>query len=354
MLNHIIIEDVAKIAKGIDISKCEGKSFLITGANGLIARYIVETLIYLNNNKLKTKCKIIALCRNEKDAIQKFGSYKDREDFKLLIQTVEDCIEYHEKVDYIIHAASQANTRKFYIDPVGTLSANTIGTYNLLNYAKEKKIQGFLFISSGAIYGTSNETIKFVDENEYYEIDPLRLDSCYAEGKKMAENMCYCFYKQFSTPTKIVRVGHTYGPGINLMDGRVFSDFVKNILNSEDLIINSDGKAMRPFCYLTDLIIGLFLVLFKGKSGEAYNLANNECLVSINELAKILTESAFKERDIKVIKKTQGNETTNTNGILSVSTDKIYQLGWKPVIGIEEGFKRTVTSFEEECLLEKL
>lgn len=354
MINRIIAEDVIKIAQSIDISKCEGKSFLITGANGLIARYIVETLIYINNNKLNKKCKIIALCRNEKDAIKKFCHYKDREDFELLIQTVEDRIKYHENIDYIIHAASQANTKMFYTDPVGTLSANTIGTCNLLNYAKEKNVEGFLFISSGAVYGTSDKTIEFVQENKYYEIDPLRLESCYAEGKKMAENMCYCFYKQFDIPTKIVRIGHTYGPGMNLMDGRVFSDFVKNILDNKNLVINSDGKAIRPFCYLTDAIIGLFLVLFKGKSGEAYNMANNECLLSINELAKVLTEKVFKEKNIKVIKKTQSNNTTDLKGIISVSTDKIHQLGWKPVIGIEEGFKRTVISFEEERSLEKL
>ena len=185
-------------------------------------------------------------------------------------------MKYTESVDYIIHAASQANTKLFYSDPVGTLSANTIGTYNLLKYANEKKVKGFLFFSSGAVYGDTSIATEFIKENQYYQIDPLEITSCYSESKKMAENMCFSFYKQFNLPIKIIRIGHTYGPGINLNDGRVFSDFIKNILDNKDLVIKSDGEAKRAFCYITDAINAFFLVLFNGKSGEAYNMSNNE------------------------------------------------------------------------------
>lgn len=301
MLTSIIREDIEQISKNIDTSKCEGNTFLITGANGLLARYIVETLIYLNDYKLKKRCKIIALCRNNNDAISKFSEYIYRTDFKLLIQTVEEEIKYTESVDYIIHAASQANTKLFYSDPVGTLSANTIGTYNLLKYANEKKVKGFLFFSSGAVYGDTSIATEFIKENQYYQIDPLEITSCYSESKKMAENMCFSFYKQFNLPIKIIRIGHTYGPGINLNDGRVFSDFIKNILDNKDLVIKSDGEAKRAFCYITDAINAFFLVLFNGKSGEAYNMSNNDYFVSIKELAEILTEKVFKDKGIDII-----------------------------------------------------
>ena len=349
MLNSIIREDIEEIAKNIDISKCEGNTFLITGANGLLARYIVETLIYLNDCKLKINCKIVALCRNKNDAIKKFGDYINRPDFKLLIQTVEEDIKYAKSVDYIIHAASQANTKVFYSDPVGTLSANTIGTYNLLKYANEKKVKGFLFFSSGSVYGDASMATEFVKENQYYSIDPLEITSCYSESKKMAENMCFSFHKQFNLPTKIIRIGHTYGPGIDLNDGRVFSDFIKSILNNQDLVIKSDGEAKRAFCYLTDAINAFFLVLFNGKAGEAYNMSNNDCFVSVKELAKILTKKVFKDKGIGIVfNYSEGKYTVNNKGNVSICTNKIYKLGWEPKISIEEGFRRTVRSFQDE------
>ena len=117
----------------------------------------------------------------------------------------------------------------------------------------------------------------------------------------ITKNMCFSFYKQFNLPIKIIRIGHTYGPGINLNDGRVFSDFIKNILDNKDLVIKSDGEAKRAFCYITDAINAFFLVLFNGKSGEAYNMSNNDYFVSIKELAEILTEKVFKDKGIDII-----------------------------------------------------
>ncbi|GMQ63302.1 NAD-dependent epimerase/dehydratase family protein [Vallitalea maricola] len=347
-MNDIILEDMEYIIKYIDVEMFKGNTFLITGANGLLGRYMVELLMYINNNILdEDYCKIFALSRNEIDLKKKFSKYIDKKYFEIIIQNVEDDIYIDDKIDYIIHAASQANTKSFKIDPVGTLSANTIGTFNLLNFAKRKKIKSFLFFSSGAVYGDISCATEPVKENQYYSLNPLNTNSCYAEGKKMGENMCYCFYKQFGIPTKIVRIGHTYGPGINLYDGRVFSDFVRNIINDENLIIRSNGKAKRPFCYISDAIVAFNLVLFKGNSGEAYNVVNNNCYVSINELADILVNKIFKEKKLKIISKDMNQATNKSNnlGLTVLDSNKINKLGWIPKISIDEGFKRTVESF---------
>ncbi len=348
-MNKIILDDMIYISANVDIDKCNGMTFLITGANGLLAKYMVDVLIYLNDNCLKEKCTIVALCRNKLDAEYKFKDYILREDFQLLIQNVEEYIKACGELDYVIHAASQANTKQFGVDPVGTLSANTIGTYNLLKLATSKRAKGFLFFSSGAVYGDISEATEFIKETQYFPLDPLDISSCYAEGKRMGENMCFSFYKQYDVPAKIIRIGHTYGPGININDGRVFSDFIKNILENKNLNIKSDGRAKRPFCYISDAIIAFFLVLFKGEPGEAYNMANNNCFISIRQLADILVDKAFKEKNLKVIYGSKkGNDLKSTNkGEISVNIDKICELGWNPKIGVEEGFKRTVMSFLE-------
>ena len=210
-------------------------------------------------------------------------------------------------------------------------------------------MKGFLFFSSGAVYGDTSIATEFIKENQYYQIDPLEITSCYSESKKMAENMCFSFYKQFNLPIKIIRIGHTYGPGINLNDGRVFSDFIKNILDNKDLVIKSDGEAKRAFCYITDAINAFFLVLFNGKSGEAYNMSNNDYFVSIKELAEILTEKVFKDKGIDIIfNHSEGKYTVNNKGNVSICIDKICKLGWEPKVSIEEGFRRTILSFQEE------
>ena len=348
-MNGILLNDIKYIVEHIEIDKCRDKTFLITGANGLLGRYIVEVLMYLNKYVLdKDKCKVIAICRNKIGAEKKFAEYLVEDEFKLVIQNVEDEISYRGTVNYIIHTASQANTRRFSTDPVGTLSSNTIGTYNLLKYANEKQIEGFLFFSSGAVYGDTSYAREFVKENEFFPLDPLDINSCYAEGKRMGENMCFSFYKQYKVPTKIIRIGHTYGPGINLNDGRVFSDFVRSILNNEDLIIQSDGQDKRAFCYLSDAVIAFFLVLFKGESGEAYNMANNKDFITIRELAETLVYKVFKEKRLDVVYQNNNRELgMNNKSKVSVNIDKIAELGWSPKVRIEQGFKRTVMSFLE-------
>lgn len=346
-MKNIVLDDMEYVVKNIDYNLCEGKAFLIAGANGFLPSYIVEVLLYLNTNVLKEKCTVVALCRNEKDAKQKFGKYLANDNFILLNQSVEENIKYKGDVDYVIHAASRSSTSEFIKNPVGIISANVIGTYNLLEYSRKRNIEGFLFLSSGAVYGNIDSANEDIKETEYYPLNPLEVKNCYGESKKMAENMCYCFYKQYKTPIKIVRIGHTYGPGISLNDGRVFSDFVKNILNNENLFINSDGKSKRPFCYISDAVIAFFLILLNGKNGEAYNMANNNNIFSIGQLADLLTSKVFKEKHLKVVYSNNEYLTNFNKGQVSVDTNKLNELGWNPKIDVEEGFRRTVESFLE-------
>ena len=115
------------------------------------------------------------------------------------------------------------------------------------------------------------------------------------EGKKIAETICYSYFKQKKVPIKILRVFHTYGPMMNLNDGRVMMDFIKNAINEKEIIIKSKGNQKRTFCYISDLIEGILIVLLKGKNGEAYNLANKKEYYSINKLAKVISKFTKKK-----------------------------------------------------------
>jgi nucleoside-diphosphate-sugar epimerase len=350
MRNKIIEEDLEFIInQKLPWEKIAGKSILISGANGFLPAYMVETLLYINEKKYFEPAQIIILVRNREKASKRFAEYIGGKNLKIICQDVCEpvALPSDTKIDYIIHAASQASPKYYGIDPVGTLSANIIGVKNLLDLAKRKDSENFLFFSSGEVYGELDQSQIPVKENIYGYVDPLDVRSCYAQSKRMGENMCVSWYHQYGIPAKIVRPFHTYGPGMALDDGRVFADFVANIVNNQDITLNSDGCATRAFCYLADAIIGFFTVLFKGTNATAYNVGNDQCEISIRNLAELLV-SLFPEKKLKV----KLNTKQDSQGYLKSKITrncpditKMQFLGWKPNFTLEEGFERTVRSY---------
>ncbi|MCL4512105.1 MAG: NAD-dependent epimerase/dehydratase family protein [Bacteroidetes bacterium] len=346
--NNIIQEDLEFIT-GSDLpwSVFEGKTVLIAGANGFLPAYMVETLLYLNEKVHTPRTKVIALVRNIEKARARFKYYQQREDLQFLVQDVCTPLEIIDRIDYIIHAASQASPKYFGRDPVGTLTANILGTRNLLDLAKDRNAAGFLFFSSGEVYGTVDPSQIPINEKNYGYVDPTEVRSCYAESKRMGETMCVSWAHQYRVPAKIVRPFHTYGPGMALDDGRVFADFVADIVNDRNIVMKSDGSAVRPFCYLADAVAGFFTVLLKGQVSEAYNIGNDKGEISILDLAELLV-STFPEKKLKVVRQERltGNDYLKSPIARNCpNISKIGKLGWKPTTSAKEGFRRTVRSF---------
>lgn len=346
MRNPIIEEDLQYIVNSsLPWHRFEGKTILISGANGFLPAYMVETILYLNEHQFSKKAHIIAIVRSENNARSRFGSLLQNPSLQLVVQDICEPYTTDVNIDFIIHAASQASPKYYAIDPVGTLSANILGTLHLLNLAREKQVEAFLFFSSGEVYGELEEKFIPTKETYYGYTDPMNVRSCYGESKRMAENMCVSWFHQYQVPTRIVRPFHTYGPGMKLDDGRVFADFVHNLVTKQDIVMKSDGSSRRAFCYLADATIGFFTVLFKGANAEAYNVGNEQGELSIMELAETLV-SLFPDDKIRVIKETR-NDSYLVSKIHRNCPDitKARDLGWSPAIGIEAGFRRTVLSF---------
>lgn len=344
MRNLIIEQDLKFITdSSLPWEKLEGKNILITGANGLLAAYLVETILFLNENRFKNRAKVFALDRNN----NRFTKYKNRADLVFITQDVCKSINIENDIHFIIHAASQASPKYFGKDPVGTLSANILGTRNLLELAGLKKVESFLFFSSGEVYGGVSEKDMPIKEDVYGYLDPTKVRSCYAESKRMGETMCASWFHQYGVPAKIVRPFHIYGPGMRLDDGRVYADFVSDIVNNRNIIMKSDGSAIRSFCYIADAIIAFFTVLLKGENGQAYNVGNSKGEISILNLANLLIK-LFPEKKLKVEKKEVIEKGYIKSEIVRHSPDikKITELGWKPKYSLEEGFIRTIKSYE--------
>lgn len=345
----VVEEDLARIvASDLPWNELEGATVLVTGANGFVPAYLVETLLYRNESTGGVPTKVLALVRNREKAGRRFAAYQGRPDLEFVVQDVCEPLKIGEPVHYIVHAASQASPKYYSIDPAGTINPNVVGTWRLLELARESHCRGFLFISSGEVYGHfATPPPASVSEEMFGSLDPMDLRSCYGEGKRAGEAMCRAWSHQHGIAAKSARLGHTYGPGMDLQDGRVFADFVGNIVRGENIVMKSEGLVSRPFCYLTDAVAGMLMILLKGVAGEAYNLMNDEAEARIIDLAEILC-GLFPEKGLRVVRQSPGPDapfSTAWNPGFRIDTRKVRGLGWRPSVSIEEGFRRAIRSF---------
>ena len=339
---NIVEEDVKNILSDskINFDLYKNKRVLVTGANGFIGSYIVEVLLHLQD------VKVYALGRNSEKLSNRFSAYSGCKNLKLVCQDVCEPLAITDDIDLIIHAASQASPKYYGVDPVGTLKANSLGTMNLLEFAVSHHTKKFIFISSGEIYGPLSGAEDLVSENSPSYIDITDVRSCYAESKRIGETMCSSYSYQYGIQTSSLRLCHTYGPGILLNDGRVFADFVKNIVCNEDIKLNSDGLAKRNFLYITDMIRALFYVMQYGQDRQSYNISSDK-ETSIIELANLLV-SLYPEKNLKVLV----NNKSNNKGYIRSSSSranfdntKLKSLGWLQQVSLSDGFQRMVRSY---------
>ncbi len=345
--NPIIIQDMRTIDDSIDSVLLFGKSVYISGASGMIASYLIAYLIWLNEQK-SAKIQIFAGIRNKEKAYKRFGEYIEKPFFHLVLKDVIFPLSVEKKIDYIIHAASLASPQFYGIYPVETMLPNIIGSYNLLEYSKANDVKSFLFLSSGAVYGTISD-IAEINESSIGTFCFTSKGNEYGESKRSGEALSIAYWREYRVPIKIARIHHTYGPTVDINeDKRVFSEFVSNIIRRENIVLKSSGLSKRAFCYISDVISGLLKILLSEEDGAVYNIGNPDAYISIADLADCLVE-LFPDRELSVIRDIR-NETgycaSPEEKYVPLCVDKLKKLGWKNQVGIKEGFKRTIAAIE--------
>lgn len=348
MTNPILLKDMEDIyTRNVEWKKLNGKTVLLTGAYGMLASYVVYFLLYLKTQK-NINVNLVAIVRNKEKFFDKFPGTKEMAAVQVIQNNLSEPLHINGKIDYIIHAASLASPQYYSVCPVDVLSPNILGTYYLLQLAREKRCSGFLLFSTCDVYGTPISRNGLIDENSYGSMDTLDIHNCYSESKRMAETICKSFQVQYNVPIKIARIAHTYAPTMDIeKDPRVFASFVKNIVFGQNIEMKSDGAGKRSFCYITDAIAGYFTILLNGEVGEAYNVCNTDQFVSIRELAECLT-SLYPEKNLRVIRKERDKSEHYTENNLLIgcervpNNEKLKKLGWNARIEIKEGFKRVI------------
>lgn len=320
-----------------------GRNVLVTGAAGFIGGHLADTLAFLNERNPDARIGIYAMARNPDRLAARFAHLQGRPDFHPVAQDVIEPWRPPRGIDYIIHAASPASPGRYMAIPVDTIAANTLGTHRLLELARAHEAR-FLFLSSGTVYGQNPGGNAEIAETDFGPLDPLEPRACYGESKRLGETLCAAYQRQYGIHTAIARISHTYGPGLALDDGRVFTDFIADLLADRDIRIHSDGMDSRPFCYITDLIAGLYLVLLSGGPGEAYNLGATREL-SVLELARLLlTISGRTHLQVRLRTGAPTPAAPRSSGHFDIA--KIARLGWSPRIEPEQGFQYMYRYYE--------
>ena len=343
----VVREDLKELTERsyIPFEELRSKTVLVTGATGMLAYYFTMALMYLNLEK-DYDIRVIALVRNKEKAEKKFEGFLGDRHFEILAQDVCDEIKVEGDVDYIFHAAGAASPYFIKNDPTGIIAANTEGTVNVLKLAKDKKVTNVVYPSTREIYGKV-EGVQFIKETDMGVFDPLDARSCYPESKRIAETILKSYYVQYGVPFTVLRIAHSFGPGMIINnDGRVMADFISDAVNSRNIVLKSEGLAERAFCYVTDAVAAIFLVMLKGECGEAYNLANETEPTPIRDVALSLSK-LFPERNIEVVFEISGDTSGYCNYTrVGLDTSKLEALGWKPEIKLLDGLKKTVISFD--------
>lgn len=315
--------------------KLSGSNILVTGATGLIGSCLVDVLM-TNPNK---DYQVYALGRNEKRAQARFLQFKDEPSFHFLLGDVTQPLASDKPFHFIIHAASNGSPNFFANNPVEVMKSNLFGVSNLIEYGLAHGMKRFLYVSTGEVYGVNEAAT--LDESSYGYVDILNTRSCYPSSKRAAETLAMCYAGEYGADVVVARPCHTYGPHFTESDNRVYAQFIRNVLNSEDIVMKSAGTQYRSWCYVEDCVSAFLYILLKGKCGEAYNIADKSSVVTIRELAEMIAHIAGRKVIMQILSDIEKNGFTPIKRAV-FDTAKLEALGWSVSGSMEEKLRRTI------------
>jgi UDP-glucuronate decarboxylase len=303
---------------------------LLTGGAGFLGSHISNKLVENNHH-------VTVLDDLSTGSLSNIQHLKSNPNFTFVEHDVR--IPYMIEVDAILNFACPASPIAYQQDPVRTIETNFLGMINLLHLAKEtgaKVIQA----STSEIYGDPKESPQ---QEEYWgNVNPIGIRSCYDEGKRAAETLCFDYKRQYGLDTRVLRIFNTYGPNMSQNDGRVVSNFIVQALKNEPITIYGKGDQSRSFCYVSDLVDGIYKLLILEKPvGTPINLGNpNE--FTISELAKLVIKIIGSNSEI-IYKSLPQDDPMQRRPDISKANEL---LRWEPKIQIKEGIEKTANYFK--------
>lgn len=346
-LHRVWREDTTSVmSRDLPWQKLSGLTIAVTGAGGFLGGSLVRVLLGLHAaGYVERPIRVLALVRDIDRGLERLEVLADNQDLELRSWNLNDiAVPDLGDCHYVMHVASQASPRFYSSDPVGTLMPNAVGTASLLHALQRcPDPRGLLFVSSSEVYGQVDSD-RMLAESDFGQLDPATIRACYAESKRLGETLCVAWHQQHGLPTYIARPFHTYGPGLQADDGRVFADFAYNVIRGENIVMMSDGSARRAYCYASDAIAGFFTILLRGQIAKPYNVANPAGELSVMELAELLV-SLYPDKGLKVERRLppdNRNYLTSTFSRLIPDVRHLSSLGWSAEVTPQQGFRRMI------------
>lgn len=336
-----LIADIKGLGpQNADIFKAlESKSIFISGATGLIGSTIVKTIV-----TNVPSAKIIALVRNKDKAESIFRSLGPNSRITYVNGDIRNPILTNDPIDYIIHAASETSSKSFVEAPTKVIDIAIGGTKNLLELASEKKVKGFVYLSSMEVYGTPNNDDK-IFETHGTDLDTMNVRTSYPESKRLCESLCTAYASERGVPAKVIRLTQTFGPGVQYEDGRIFAELARCVIENRDIILRTKGETKRNYLYTLDAATAILTVLTKGHAGEAYNAANESTYCSIFEMAQLVAQKIAGGKIQVVIQEADISNFGYAKTLhMNLDVSKLKELGWAAQTDLETMFTKTILS----------
>ncbi len=317
-----------------------GKSVLCFGANGAIGKLLADLLMYYNH-QFNGNIIFIAGGRDAGRLKTTYREYANEAAFKIMQQDVTHEITTDYRPNYMIHGASNTHPVLYSTDPIGTITANVIGTKNILDFAVSLGNCRVLFLSSVEVYGENRGDVENFSEDYCGYIDCNTLRAGYPEGKRAGESLIQAYIATNNTDALILRLARVYGFTMTQSDSKALSQFLRSAMKNQDIVLKSAGSQLYSYLFIADAVSSILHTLLFGEKGQAYNAASDHSEITLKDLARLIADEAkvnvvYQSAD-SIEKK---GYSTATKALLD--TSKIKQTGWESHFDIHRGINITL------------
>ncbi len=349
-ISRIIQQDARAVAEAMapQLAKAAGDTVIVTGAGGFLGSFLVDCLVAWNDLGVGKPMTVVAVDNMLTGLPERLAHLANRPDVELMKHDITAEWTREGAADWIVHGASIASPTFYRQYPLETIDANVGGTRRMLDLARARQAKGILVMSTSEIYGDPSPDMIPTPEDYRGNVSCTGPRACYDESKRLAETLAMTYHQLHGTPVKIIRPFNVFGPGQRLDDKRVIPDLMTAALARQPIVLLSDGRATRSFCYVADAVRGMLTVMLADVAGEAFNVGNDEMEISMADLAETMARVAS-DPPLKVEYRVSDDAhylTDNPQRRCPV-LDKLRGLGWEPKVTLEEALSRTLASYAE-------
>jgi len=331
-----------------DLAAFAGTTVLVTGAAGFLLSHLIDVLAAWNQ-RAPRPCRVLALDSFRTGLPERVRHLDRAAGIEWIEHDVATAFVPEGPISWILHGASIASPTFYRRHPLETIDANVGGTRQMLELARTQPVRGVLHLSSSEVYGDPTPDAIPTPETYPGRVSFTGPRACYDESKRLGETLCTLYHRLHEVPVRTVRPFNVYGPGQRLDDRRIIPDLMRAALDRVPIVLLSDGRATRSFCYVRDFIRGLLRVWVRGAAGNAYNLGNDEEVSIASAATMVAGLVGPPPLEVRHDRSDDPDYVTDNPQRRCPDLAKVRALGWRPTVPLAEGLARTLASYREEA-----